>query len=45
VLNRTAAQAAFEADVVVLVADAHGWTPPMTRHSRWCPSASRSCSR
>ncbi|MEN9316730.1 MAG: hypothetical protein RJA99_781 [Pseudomonadota bacterium] len=27
VLNRTAAQAAFDADVVVLVADAHGWTP------------------
>ncbi|MCA3180391.1 MAG: GTPase Era [Burkholderiaceae bacterium] len=26
VLNRTAAQAALEADVVVLVADAHGWT-------------------
>lgn len=27
VLNRTAAQAALEADVVVLVADANGWTP------------------
>lgn len=27
VLNRTAAQAALEADVVVLVADAHAWTP------------------
>ena len=27
VLNRTAAQAALDADVVVLVADAHGWTP------------------
>jgi GTPase len=27
VLNRTAAQAAAEADVVVLVVDAHGWTP------------------
>jgi GTP-binding protein Era len=26
VLNRTASQAALEADVVVLVADAHGWT-------------------
>ena len=26
VLNRTAAQAAFDADVVVLVADANGWT-------------------
>jgi GTP-binding protein Era len=26
VLNRTAAQAALEADVVVVVADAHGWT-------------------
>jgi GTP-binding protein Era len=27
VLNRTATQAALEADVVILVADAHGWTP------------------
>ena len=27
VLNRTAAQAAMESDVVVLVADAQGWTP------------------
>ncbi|HYF60419.1 MAG TPA: GTPase Era [Burkholderiaceae bacterium] len=27
VLNRTAAQAALDADVVVVVADAHGWTP------------------
>ncbi|MFN5511215.1 MAG: GTPase Era [Burkholderiales bacterium] len=27
VLNRTASQAALEADVVVLVMDAHGWTP------------------
>jgi GTP-binding protein Era len=27
VLNRTAAQAALDADVVVLVVDAHGWTP------------------
>ena len=27
VLNRTAAQAAMDADVVVLVADAHAWTP------------------
>lgn len=27
VLNRTAAQAALDADVVVLVADANGWTP------------------
>lgn len=27
VLNRTAAQAALDADVVVLVADAHAWTP------------------
>ncbi len=27
VLNRTAAQAAHDADVVVLVADAHAWTP------------------
>lgn len=27
VLNRTASQAALEADVVVLLMDAHGWTP------------------
>jgi GTP-binding protein Era len=27
VLNRTASQAALEADVVILVIDAHGWTP------------------
>ena len=27
VLNRTASQAALEADVVVLVMDTHGWTP------------------
>jgi len=27
VLNRTASQAAQEADVVILVVDAHGWTP------------------
>ena len=27
VLNRTAAQAAMDGDVVVLVADAHAWTP------------------
>jgi GTP-binding protein Era len=38
VLNRTAAQAALEADVVVLVADAHGWTPADDRALRLVPA-------
>jgi GTPase len=37
VLNRTAAQAAQEADVVILVADAHGWTPGDDRALRLVP--------
>jgi GTP-binding protein Era len=37
VLNRTAAQAALEADVVVLVADAHGWTPADDQALRLVP--------
>jgi GTP-binding protein Era len=38
VLNRTAAQAALESDVVVLVADAHGWTPADDRALRLVPA-------
>lgn len=37
VLNRTAAQAAQEADVVVLVVDAHGWTPADDQALRLVP--------
>jgi GTP-binding protein Era len=38
VLNRTAAQAALESDVVVLVIDAHGWTPADEQALRLVPA-------
>jgi GTPase len=38
VLNRTASQAALEADVVVLVADAHGWTAADDQALRLVPA-------